>query len=396
MSLFNEIKKIVGESTYLKGVQLCRQGKVLHCEVDPDGYVYAEVEGNSGRVYFLDISLEFGRQGQLVYMDGDCSCPAEYNCKHAVAAVLASLEGLQSFDLVSEVEAQPAVLEWLDRSPRQSAKLDVSHSQAVAAPNTGSDQLVYIIRNGSSGLGEIVPFKAYLKKNGEFGVNTQKYNYYYDRSGSKPAFLTIGDIGILARLQHYQRRFGYQFTSHFPAGDELIAFLREVVGTGRARGGDLKGPVLSWSPDRKASVTWSQNEDGSQSVTFVDQSNPAISFLRFPLPIYFDETSGSIGLAKTVLDQRTLTWISSAPTMLPESTSSAARKLKELGGQVPLPKIWKTEEIRDLDPVPSLTLYGETLQDDCYYHPPAGKNVRDAPSSTVYPCARLTFTYGGF
>ena len=270
------------------------------------------------------------------------------------------------------------------------------HSQAVAEPRTGSDQLVYIIRNGTSGSGEVVPFKGYVKKNGGLGVNTREYNYIYNRSGTKPAFLTMEDVGILARLQHYQWQVGYQYSSRFPSGDELFAFLREIVETGRARGRDLKGPVLSWCPRRKVSVTWSQNEDGSQSVTFIDRADPKITFLRFPQPIYFDPASGSIGPAETDLDQRTLAWLSSAPTMLPESTPSVARQLRDLDGSVPLPKVWKTEEIRDLDPVPTLTLYGETLRDSYYYNPPGRKHRRDALASTVYPCARLTFSYGSF
>ncbi len=396
MSLFTEIKNIVGHGIYLRGEKLFRQGKVWRCEVDSGGNIYAEVSGRYGETHFLDISLEFGRYGQLVHLDGNCGCPVEYNCEHAVAAVLASLEGLQSVGLISDLATQPGVAEWLDRSPKRTATPDGSHSQAVAEPRTGSDQLVYIIRNGTSGSGEVVPFKAYVKRNGGLGVNMREYGYTYNRHGTKPAFLTMEDVGILARLQHYQWKVGYGYSSRFPPGDELFAFLREIVETGRARGRDLKGPVLYWSSRRKASVTWFQNDDGSQSVRFTDRDDPGITFLRFPLPIYFDPASGSIGPAETDLEQGTLAWLCSAPTMLPESTPSVARQLRKLDGSVPLPKVWKTEEIRDLDPVPTLTLSGKTLKDSHYYDRVGRKQKLDAHSPTVYPCARLTLSYGSF
>ena len=396
MSLFTEIKKIVGEDTYNRGDFYYRQGKVLHCQVESGGHLYAEVSGSYGTTYFLSISMEFGWEGRLSYLDGDCTCPAEYNCKHVVAALLASLHGSPNSSLKRELSPQPGVLEWLDKSPKQILISEDSRSLPVTAPRPGSDRLFYIIRNGSSGQGEIIPFKAYVKKNGGFGVNTHEYNYTYSRSGSKPAFLDIEDVGILAKLEHYQRYAGYKYISNFPTGDELIVFLREVVETGRARGQELGGPVLSWSEPRKASVTWLRNKDGSQSVAFIDQVDPSISFLRFPLPIYIDPASGSIGLAEMDLDERTLAWVSSAPTILPESTESVARRLGELGSPVPLPKVWQTEVLHDLDPVPTLTLYGETVRDNYDYHPPGRKHIRDALSSTVYPCARLAFSYGSF
>ena len=50
--------------------------------------IVGSVAGSGGRVYSVDASLGQGPDGRLSQVDGHCSCPIGYNCKHVAAVLL--------------------------------------------------------------------------------------------------------------------------------------------------------------------------------------------------------------------------------------------------------------------------------------------------------------------
>ena len=67
-------------------------GRVKQLAIDADGRrIGAAVQGGAKRPYRTDIILSQTRKG-VVRIEGSCSCPMVYNCKHVAATLLEALE----------------------------------------------------------------------------------------------------------------------------------------------------------------------------------------------------------------------------------------------------------------------------------------------------------------
>ena len=68
------------------------QGAVLEVDWSPEGEsVSATVLGSRAIPYEVTVDLVRGRNGLLVSIDGECSCPVAFDCKHSAAVLLSHL-----------------------------------------------------------------------------------------------------------------------------------------------------------------------------------------------------------------------------------------------------------------------------------------------------------------
>jgi len=75
---------------YRRGVDYQRSGRVLSSATQHRGWsaiVTGRVSGSGDHVYTVYVQLERDAH-DFVSVDGDCSCPVGYNCKHVVAVLL--------------------------------------------------------------------------------------------------------------------------------------------------------------------------------------------------------------------------------------------------------------------------------------------------------------------
>ena len=71
------------------------QGRVSAVGVSDDlTHVSSQVQGSGSRNYRVNIQLEFDRD-RLTDIEGDCSCPMAFNCKHVAATLLEALSDEQ-------------------------------------------------------------------------------------------------------------------------------------------------------------------------------------------------------------------------------------------------------------------------------------------------------------
>lgn len=86
-----DFNQIFGAKTYGRGKKYFRSHHVLGIELDENKYyLKGEVLGSDGRRYKVNISF-WPDTPEEELIEGHCSCPMEYNCKH-VCAVLLSAE----------------------------------------------------------------------------------------------------------------------------------------------------------------------------------------------------------------------------------------------------------------------------------------------------------------
>ena len=96
-----------------KGHTYRAQGRVKALEISEDlTHIRAKVRGSTASDYRVDIQLEFGPD-RLAELDGECSCPMTFNCKHVVATLLEALSGTPS--------VKPMAIQLVPSGPATSA-----------------------------------------------------------------------------------------------------------------------------------------------------------------------------------------------------------------------------------------------------------------------------------
>lgn len=90
------VMAIVGPQTYARGLQYALTGAVTELSWDDDAHVlFGVVKGSGANVYETFVLVET-HGNRCEFVRGQCACPVGYNCKHAVALVVAASQTRQS------------------------------------------------------------------------------------------------------------------------------------------------------------------------------------------------------------------------------------------------------------------------------------------------------------
>lgn len=86
-----DVRRCIGEPDYSRGYAYWKAGKVVSFEINFNDELSGQVQGSWRNIYTQSICLTW-RKGVLMDVDGGCSCPVGWNCKHVVSIVLAATE----------------------------------------------------------------------------------------------------------------------------------------------------------------------------------------------------------------------------------------------------------------------------------------------------------------
>jgi len=159
------VRDCTDHASFARGSDYYQRGKVLSCSVE-SGAIVGEVSG-SGRRYYqqcIEVELDDG-----VTIDGSCTCPMEYNCKHVVALLLDYLarQGRRT-------AAAPATVGtlWLDKLARACAP-------AAPAPLGKTAVLAYVLVPSKTGAGmELAVCKSRPRADGSRSTATALHQSY--------------------------------------------------------------------------------------------------------------------------------------------------------------------------------------------------------------------------
>lgn len=358
-------------ATLKRGEPYYRDGSVLECKVhrSSDGEsleIISTVIGS--KRYHQETSIY--HDGKEVVIDGGCSCPVGYNCKHVVAAVLYVLyeDHPNRYQIAKDNERQPEEL-WLEKfiAMQSKKKIDLVPDDdyflayRLFIDNYGDNELNFyktkMLKNGNVSRGSKLSNDSYL----------HAYNYKYN-------YTTKMDEQLAALFHSIAT--GYRRDIVFR--EEYGAFLlKKIIHTGRCFFKESERP-LKWLAQKKPlHFAWQEENELSWLRPNIEEDEVILPNVIPPLCI--DLKNSTVYELQTEYNSDTLKFLFNAPK-LPSSRVNALVQevmiqLPEV--EFPLPDKLDIEELT-VEPTPYLYLWGQKN--------PQGKTIH---------LMQLSFEYAG-
>jgi superfamily II DNA or RNA helicase len=346
-----------------------------------------EVQGTQRHPYVVDV--QFHDIGDDLWVEGDCSCPVGFQCKHMAALLIAGLE-----DAGAQSGVRPELVRWLETFRAHAGHAESDAQERIPPGAAATHALAY--RLGWSRYQqrhEIQLFKARLGADGEVHVIDEPWSNVEAALIKPPKFVSDDDLVILRSLWlgHSRENHG-QFILRGANGGDV---LHKLIATGRlfpALSGDAvsRGAPrpLSMGAARAGRIEWeTQSDDRLRPVL---RTEPPAAMVLATEPVwYVDADAGEAGIVELSLPfQQLPDYLSMPPISLAEAPLVAA-VLREVAPDLPLPPALDTSKVRviDAEPVPVLAL--NTL-------PMAALGVgKTAQRSHLLDFATVSFDYEG-
>ncbi|MFU8788480.1 MAG: SNF2-related protein [Methylobacter sp.] len=361
--LGSDIRYECGDAVYDRGRKYFETNKVLSLTVASEGALFvqlnAAVAGSDREPYRQNIRIIWRRDFRSAEIEGDCTCPVGFNCKHVAAACLKYQHVGQSLGF-SAPSAKSTCLDWLNSL----------HQQATLAPKAQhirQEFVAYILKSGNKAHEftiDLIITKA--KKTGGFnkGRKMQLSNLRYSYSSSNYVQPKDKDIGKLLTALNPAFK-----DEPLIAGETGHLAVSKLLETGRLFWQDTEREALTIGTDRAVTFTWQTADNGDYQL-IVDTEPHSIFLLTEP-PYYIDTALNEIGALNCHnLSIGQLKAMLSAPRIPVEYADAFSQRLIIEHPSLPLPAPKKVDliEADQLMPIPALRLFGHQLSPQQYSH----------------------------
>lgn len=371
--MFGRLRDFFDSTTLTRGRDYASRGLVVSVDVLSDAALEAWVSNGRGTTYQQRISFG-GRR-----LEGLCSCPVGYNCKHVAAVMVTWAEKREvGLGLAAPVQG------WLRRVKEIAAvSQSVTEARPQEYPTQVKDRLLYVlVPHGQQA--RIDTFKGRMNAAGT-GLNKSIRRYdavHAVRSAAPAKFIRPVDLELLSALAQsrlWEASYSYGLPDLLrPRGDAAVGLIQRLCATGRFLHDNLPNAQLSWCEERPAAqLAWHTMTDGRQRLGFTDGAGRSLQLRGLQdATLWIDTEAGRIGALQTAVDSSTLELVSSSPHILPNDAQAIAAALpKNLGSlDLPRPRTLRATTREARHRVVRLTLgresartgpgryYGETLQ----------------------------------
>ena len=350
--------------TMQRGRDYATRGLVELVEPLADGALRGRVSNGRGKRYQQWITL----RGGLV--DGMCSCPVGYNCKHVAAVLLNwSAEPQDAPRLAAPVQG------WLSRVRESAPARQLPEQRPEDYPNNVKDRLLYVLTPHGAQV-KIDTYKGRI--NAAFTALNQSIRRYDAANalrGAPAKFIRPVDLKLLpalAQARMWETHHSYGLPELFrPKGDDAIALLRRVAETGRLLHDNAPDARLTWSEESpEPRLGWRMATDGSQRLGFENASGQPLDLRGLEgATVWIDAEAGRFGALAQPVEIEVLRLVAASPEVAPEEAEALTEDLPEsLSGLVlPPPRSIRQTRRPAEQRVARLTLGRETAHDGPRY-----------------------------
>ncbi|KAB8306734.1 DEAD/DEAH box helicase [Erwinia endophytica] len=292
-------------------------------------------------------------------LSGQCSCPVQWQCKHAAALALTWLARAAE---MTQGGINYALVEWAERFRQQRGR----QAKATKRP---THALVYGLAEAPYQDGVEVRFlKAKLNKQGDIGEFDSEWSNARAAVTRRPAFITDDDLIILQMLLSTA---GYVNYASYPLqGKNGARILDKILATDRCvvMPEDILTPVteviwLKTGAVRQALPGWQPLQNDLLQASLAIEP-PADLLILVDPPCYLDRSAGEIGPLTLDLSFSQLQDFLAVPTIRQQDAEWVAEVFEECAAELPAPPWLEKASIRHIDaePVPCLQLSSQYFE----------------------------------
>ena len=333
----------------------------------PKVTIFSKVNGT--RLYKQKIVLPTEYDNMI---DGECSCPVGYNCKHVVAVL---------FKLLEDNKSNNNILSLEDNKSNNREKKDIEAQNWINKFTTISNEqlkIKNIIKNNEKEISliyrlfesrsyddsELEFYRSIKLKNGKLSKGAFLHrdnlfnNYEYE------SYLDNLDKDIIASVLNLTT--GYSKSIKFM--DEYGAIvLKKIVDTNRCFFMSYTKPLRFIEETKKLSFSWQKMRNKSKLISNLD-SNEFLITETIP-PLCINKEDSLIYEVKSSYTKELLTFMLNAPELSSSSLITVSQKILEKFPNIefPIPEGFKIEELKT-NPKPYLYIYGQKNQNNKTIH----------------------------
>ncbi len=410
MHLFDRIviKRLIPQS-YQRGSNYFLKGKVQDASIIFQGdnhlSVSGDVKGTESEPYSVSIDVLKDTRGRI-RIEGNCTCPVGYNCKHVVALLLQIIEDEkhampQTRDIqsrtstkqaqsISSAELGSSLLSWLKN-------LDTAITDPNDYPSHINDRILYVLALVTQPSADyqfdkvylqIDVMRATLRKNSTYG-----YVKLYRKSNQTQAFVRPVDKTIFERLEQLQ---GTHKSENILRGHMAIEVLKQMISTQRCHWLSKNNPPLSLAEGRSAETVWQLEEEGKQRLVFQINGQTLTVLPLSPL-FYVDTITWEVGELNTSLSEFSHEFELAVLDMPAVKILEAEQLYQQLVAKninVPKPQPLKIVHHKDIEPVIHLTLSNQYLDENEFLSSGKSRSKNQSLQAAI-PMLILSFDYHG-
>ncbi|MGI3213036.1 SNF2-related protein [Roseovarius tibetensis] len=370
-------------ATLQRGRDYARRGLVVSVEPLANGALRARVSNGRGESYQQRITVMRG------LIDGSCSCPVGYNCKHVVAALVTRA------DQQTGQPGLPAPVQgWLTRVRQSASTAQVPEARPEDYPPAVKDRLLYVLLPHGPQL-KVDLFKGRINAAGDaLNKAIRRYDAGHVLRGSIPAkFIRPVDLELLSALAQarlWEASYSHGLPSFMrPKGDDAVALIRRLCDTGRFLHDNAPDAQLTWCDARpEPRLAWRMMADGSQRLGVEDAAGQPLQLRGMDdATLWIDTGRGQIGVLAHAVDTEVLRVVDAAPEVAPHEAEALGAALPDTlaGLDLPRPRVIRQSRRAATQQFARLTLGAETARNGPRYW----------GGSVQLPTLALRFVYDG-
>jgi superfamily II DNA or RNA helicase len=344
-----DIRNACGDRAFVRGLDYARSQRVLEVkrhERDDGWFIEARVRGTNLYRQQIRVSQFDGH----IEIDGECTCPVGYNCKHVAAALISLGEQMRPDPLERQ---RHQIAQWVGQL--RASRTPVTREQTPAA------QVILYVLGPAQHAPQQVQVRLHvcrvLQHGGRYGKG-RPVSRFELRGGRfaqavQPDDRTI--LGLIAGVADY--------TSIILHGELGALALQRMVASGRARWLSSDSSALQPGEPRRLEATW-HDEDGVLRLALATDP-PGGQVVGVDPPHYIDPASAACGPLQLPpgMNQETLAALGAAPavprTLAVEVSDLLLERLPDMA--VPLPAARRLRELHGIAPRPVLQLSAHRL-----------------------------------
>ncbi len=331
-----QIQGLFDSAVFEQGRFLQQANSVSHLQKSP--HISAQV--NDPQAGACKTFININQQGELLQVDGECSCEQEFNCSHVVATLLQYIETDAPAKNSPANNTSTAIESEFSDSSIKSVNLEIANTESAT-----KKKLHYVL--------SLQEQKLVLHL---FLVSDETTTAYTAKLLLKnaPRFIQAHDLRLFQLLADEHRDAG---GSGFVLNQSSDVLIKTLLQTACCHWLDVKQPPLKLHSVKPGKWHWQQYVDGQQRLV-VSMKDETLTLLPTLPLLYLDCKQHCIGLVNTGFLPRQDQQLFELPAFQVGEIHAALKKtpLQQLADRLPQPRLAETINKKQACPQAGLQL----------------------------------------